>query len=102
MIARSFPEPEFLEQRAECERSVRHGIDRKDIFVTTKQWIDDASYEAWRMAAAERSLNKLQPGYLDLYLIHQPYGDIYGAFRRGQDRVVHPRGLTACASAPAA
>jgi 2,5-diketo-D-gluconate reductase A len=93
---------------AECERSVRDaldvgyrlldtaasygneeavgaaisnsGIDREDIFVTTKLWVEDASYEGAK-AAFERSLNKLQLDYLDLYLIHQPYGDVYGAWR---------------------
>jgi 2,5-diketo-D-gluconate reductase A len=93
---------------AECERSVRdaidvgyrlldtaasygneeavgaaikdHGIDRGELFVTTKLWVQDASYEGAK-AAFERSMNKLQLDYLDLYLIHQPYGDVYGAWR---------------------
>jgi diketogulonate reductase-like aldo/keto reductase len=93
---------------AECERSVRdaidvgyrlldtatsygneeavgaairnHGIDRGELFVTTKLWIEDASYEGAK-AAFERSINKLQVDYLDLWLIHQPYGDVYGAWR---------------------
>ena len=93
---------------AECERSVRdaidvgyrlidtaasygneeavgaaiksHGIDRSELFVTTKLWVQDASYEGAK-AAVERSMNKLQLDYLDLYLIHQPYGDVYGAWR---------------------
>ena len=57
-----------------------HGIDRGELFVTTKLWIEDASYEGAR-AAFERSMNKLQLDYLDLWLIHQPYGDVYGAWR---------------------
>ncbi|EJL30453.1 aldo/keto reductase [Novosphingobium sp. AP12] len=93
---------------AECERSVRdaidvgyrlldtatsygneeavgaairnHGIDRSELFVTTKLWIEDASYEGAK-AVFERSINKLQLDYLDLWLIHQPYGDVYGAWR---------------------
>jgi 2,5-diketo-D-gluconate reductase A len=93
---------------AECERSVRDaidvgyrlldtaasymneeavgagirnsGIDRRELFVTTKLWVEDASYEGAK-AAFDRSLNKLQLDYLDLYLIHQPYGDVYGAWR---------------------
>lgn len=92
---------------AECERSVRdaidvgyrlldtaasygneeavgaaiknHGIDRSELFVTTKLWVQDASYEGAK-AAFERSINKLGLDYLDLYLIHQPYGDVYGAW----------------------
>jgi 2,5-diketo-D-gluconate reductase A len=58
----------------------KSGIDRKDLFVTTKLWVDDANYEGAK-AAFERSLNKLELDYLDLYLIHQPYGDVYGAWR---------------------
>lgn len=93
---------------AECERSVRDaldvgyrlldtaasygneaavgsairgsGIERAELFVTTKLWVQDASYEGAK-AAFDRSLNKLQLEYLDLYLIHQPYGDVYGAWR---------------------
>jgi 2,5-diketo-D-gluconate reductase A len=93
---------------AECERSVRdaidvgyrlldtaasygneqavgaaihnHGIDRAELFVTTKLWVQDASYTG-ALAAFERSMEKLQLDYLDLYLIHQPYGDVYGAWR---------------------
>jgi 2,5-diketo-D-gluconate reductase A len=93
---------------AECERSVRdaidvgyrlldtaasygnetavgaairsHGIDRAELFVTTKLWVQDATYEGAK-AAFERSINKLQLDYLDLWLIHQPYGDVYGAWR---------------------
>jgi 2,5-diketo-D-gluconate reductase A len=56
------------------------GIDRAQIFVTTKLWVEDASYDGAK-AAFERSVNKLQLDYLDLYLIHQPYGDVYGAWR---------------------
>jgi 2,5-diketo-D-gluconate reductase A len=56
------------------------GIERADIFVTTKLWVQDASYEGAK-AAFERSINKLQLDYLDLYLIHQPYGDVYGTWR---------------------
>lgn len=57
-----------------------HGIERNELFVTTKLWVQDASYDGAK-AAFERSLNKLQLDYLDLYLIHQPYGDVYGAWR---------------------
>jgi 2,5-diketo-D-gluconate reductase A len=56
------------------------GIDRKELFITTKLWVQDASYEGAK-AAFERSMNKLRLDYLDLYLIHQPYGDVYGAWR---------------------
>ena len=56
------------------------GIDRDELFVTTKLWVEDASYEGAK-AAFERAINKLQLDYLDLWLIHQPYGDVYGAWR---------------------
>jgi diketogulonate reductase-like aldo/keto reductase len=57
-----------------------HGIDRNELFVTTKLLVQDASYEGAK-AAFERSINKLGLDYLDLWLIHQPYGDVYGAWR---------------------
>lgn len=58
----------------------RSGVPREEIFVTTKLWIQDAGDEKTR-SAFERSMERLQLDYLDLYLIHQPYGDIYGAWR---------------------
>lgn len=58
----------------------KSGIDRKELFITTKLWIKDAGYESAR-AAVEKSPRKLQTDYLDLYLIHQPYGDVFGAWR---------------------
>lgn len=61
-----------------------HGIDRQELFVTTKLWLQDTNYEGAK-AQFERSLNRLQLDYVDLYLIHQPYGDIYGAWRAMQE-----------------
>lgn len=58
----------------------KSGVARGEIFVTTKLWIQDAGYESAKKAF-ERSLKKLQLDYLDLYLIHQPYGDVYGSWR---------------------
>jgi 2,5-diketo-D-gluconate reductase A len=58
----------------------RSGVAREDLFVTTKLWVQDTGYENTRRAF-ERSLKRLQLDYLDLYLIHQPYGDVYGAWR---------------------
>jgi len=56
------------------------GISRDQLFITTKLWIADAGYEKTKSAFG-RSLERLQLDYLDLYLIHQPYGDVYGAWR---------------------
>lgn len=56
------------------------GLPRHELFVTTKLWLQDAHYEGAK-AQFERSLNRLQLDYLDLYLIHQPYGDVHGAWR---------------------
>src|SRR6476620_1321955 len=58
----------------------RSGVAREELFVTTKLWIQDAGYERTK-PAFERSLQRLQLEYLDLYLIHQPFGDVYGAWR---------------------
>ena len=56
------------------------GIKREELFITTKLWIADTGYEKTK-AAFDRSLQRLQLSYLDLYLIHQPYGDVYGSWR---------------------
>jgi len=56
------------------------GVAREALFVTTKLWIQDAGYGSAKKAF-ERSLKRLQLDYLDLYLIHQPYGDVYGSWR---------------------
>lgn len=58
----------------------RSGVAREELFVTTKLWIQDAG-EGRARRAFERSLERLQLDYLDLYLIHQPFGDVYGAWR---------------------
>ncbi|MGG0471483.1 aldo/keto reductase [Priestia aryabhattai] len=58
----------------------RSGVPREEIFVTTKLWIQDAGYESAKKAF-ETSLKKLQLDYLDLYLIHMPFGDIHGSWR---------------------
>jgi 2,5-diketo-D-gluconate reductase A len=58
----------------------RSGVPRKELFITTKLWVQDAGYEKTK-TAFERQMKLLGLDYLDLYLIHQPYGDIYGSWR---------------------
>ncbi|MCC9074621.1 aldo/keto reductase [Litorilinea aerophila] len=58
----------------------RSGVPREEIFVTTKLWLQDTGYEKTKRAF-ERSMQRLQLDYLDLYLIHQPYGDVHGSWR---------------------
>src|SRR6478609_3060251 len=55
-------------------------VPREQLFITTKLWIADAG-EGPTRAAFQRSLDRLGLDYLDLYLIHQPFGDVYGAWR---------------------
>jgi 2,5-diketo-D-gluconate reductase A len=60
------------------------GIPREELFVTTKLWVQDTG-EANTKRAFDASLQRLGLDYLDLYLIHQPYGDVYGSWRAMQD-----------------
>ena len=58
----------------------KSGVAREELFITTKLWLADAGDEKTKQAF-ERSMERLQLDYLDLYLIHQPYADVYGAWR---------------------
>lgn len=62
----------------------RSDIPREELFITTKLWLGDTGYENTKKAF-ERSLSRLKLDYLDLYLIHQPLGDIYGSWRAMQE-----------------
>jgi len=70
----------YMNEVAVGDAIKKSGVDRKELFITTKLWVQDTGYEKTKNAF-EKSLNKLQLDYLDLYLIHQPYGDIYGSWR---------------------
>lgn len=71
--------------------AIRHsGVARQDLFVTTKLWIQDAGYDKAKRAFY-RSLDRLGLEYLDLYLIHKPLGDYYGAWRALEE--LHKEGL---------
>ena len=70
----------YMNEKAVGDAIKKSGVDRKELFITTKLWVQDTGYEKTK-GAFEKSLNKLQLDYLDLYLIHQPYGDIHGSWR---------------------
>lgn len=59
---------------------VKCGLSREELFITTKIWISNAGYEKAK-ASIEESLKKLKTDYVDLLLIHQPFGDYYGTYR---------------------
>ena len=56
------------------------GVAREELFITTKLWVQDTGYENTKKSF-HKSLERLQLEYLDLYLIHQPYGDVFGSWR---------------------
>ena len=70
----------YLNEDAVGKAMKRSGVPREELFVTTKLWIQDAGYERTKKAF-EKSVHRLQLDYLDLYLIHQPFGDVYGSWR---------------------
>lgn len=74
----------YLNEEAVGRAIKRSGVPRGELFITTKLWVQDANYESAKLAFA-KSLKKLQLDYLDLYLIHQPFGDYYGAWRAMED-----------------
>lgn len=74
----------YLNEAAVGRGIRRSGIAREQLFVTTKLWIQRNGYDG-TLAAFERSLKRLQVDYLDLYLIHQPFGDVYGEWRAMED-----------------
>lgn len=70
----------YLNEEAVGRGIKRSGVPREELFITTKLWVQDTGYEATKRAF-ENSLKRLQLDYLDLYLIHQPFGDVHGSWR---------------------
>lgn len=70
----------YLNEQAVGAAIAKCGVPREELFITTKLWVQDASYEGAK-AAIETSMKKLGLSYIDLYLIHQPMGDYIGAWR---------------------
>lgn len=70
----------YMNEQAVGTAIKKCGVSREELFITTKLWVQDASYEGAKKAI-ETSLNNLGVNYIDLYLIHQPMGDYVGAYR---------------------
>lgn len=70
----------YMNEKAVGEAVKKCGVPREELFITTKLWVQDASYEGAKKAI-ETSLSNLGLDYIDLYLIHQPMGDYIGAYR---------------------
>lgn len=70
----------YMNEKAVGEAVKKCGVPREELFITTKLWVQDASYEGAKKAI-ETPLNNLGLDYIDLYLIHQPMGDYIGAYR---------------------
>ncbi len=70
----------YMNEEAVWNAIKKSWVPREELFITTKLWVQDAGYENTKKAFAQ-SLEKLGLEYLDLYLIHQPYNDVFGAWR---------------------
>ena len=74
----------YMNEAAVGAGIINSGVGRSELFVTSKLWVQHAGYEATH-AAIDKSLERLKLDYLDLYLIHQPFGDVHGSWRAMQE-----------------
>ncbi len=74
----------YLNEEAVGRAVAASGVKREELFITTKLWVQDHGYDNTKRAF-EKSLKKLRLDYLDMYLIHKPYGDYYGSWRAMED-----------------
>lgn len=82
---RHFDTAQAYFNEAEVGQAIKDsGVSREDIFVTSKLWIQDYSYETAK-ATIDKTLKKMQLDYLDLYLLHQPYGQVFQAWKALED-----------------
>lgn len=70
----------YLNEEAVGKGIRNSGVAREELFVTSKLWVQHTGYERTKQAI-DNSLRRLQSDYLDLYLIHQPFGDVHGSWR---------------------
>ena len=78
----------YMNETAVGNAIKKSGVSREELFITTKLWVQDTGYENTKKAF-EKSLNKLQLDYLDLYLIHQPFGDVHGSWRAMEELYIN-------------
>lgn len=83
----------YMNEEAVGRAIKNSGIDRRELFITTKLWLQDTGYEKTKNAV-EKSLKRLNLDYLDLYLIHQPFGDVHGSWR-AMEELYHNKTLRA-------
>lgn len=74
----------YLNEAAVGQGIRNSGVAREELFITSKLWVQDTGYERTR-DAIDQSLRRLRLDYLDLFLIHQPFGDVHGSWRAMQD-----------------